>query len=60
MKNKIPKETEALIVEAEKSIYVKKPLSNKEEIKKMNGCYSIKEILEATKNIEPDIWKNYK
>ena len=58
MKNNIPKDTEALILEAEKankSEKFDKKVNKKDEI---NHIYSIEEILEATKNISEEIWKD--
>ena len=58
MKNNIPKDTEALILEAEKANKFEKfdkKVHKKDEI---NHIYSIEEILEATKNISEEIWKD--
>tara|TARA_B100000401_G_scaffold174650_1_gene117216 strand:- start:115 stop:294 length:180 start_codon:yes stop_codon:yes gene_type:complete len=58
MKNNIPKDTEALILEAEKANKFEKfdkKVNKKDEI---NHIYSIEEILEATKNISEEIWKD--
>ena len=58
MKNNIPKDTEALILEAEKANKLEKfdkKVYKKDEI---NHIYSIEEILEATKNISEEIWKD--
>ena len=58
MKNIIPKDTEALILEAEKANKLEKfdkKVKKKDEI---NHIYSIEEILEATKNISEEIWKD--
>ena len=58
MKNNIPKDTEALILEAEKANKLgkfDKKVHKKDEI---NHIYSIEEILEATKNISEEIWKD--
>ena len=58
MKNNIPKDTEALILEAEKANKLEKfdkKVKKKDEI---NHIYSIEEILEATKNISEEIWKD--
>ena len=58
MKNNIPKDTEALILEAEKANKLEKfdkKVNKKDEI---NHIYSIEEILEATKNISEEIWKD--
>ena len=59
MKNNVPKDTEALILEAEKA-YQKDQLINNKKNKESIGIYSVKEILEATKNIDPEIWKDTK
>tara|TARA_B100001029_G_C14974909_1_gene402472 strand:+ start:108 stop:272 length:165 start_codon:yes stop_codon:yes gene_type:complete len=50
MKSSIPKTTEKIILEAEKAV-------SKENNKK-NSNFSIKEILEATKNLYPEIWED--
>ena len=58
MKNNIPKDTETLILEAEKANKLEKfdkKVKKKDEI---NHIYSIEEILEATKNISEEIWKD--
>ena len=58
MKNNIPKDTETLILEAEKANKLEKfdkKVYQKDEI---NHIYSIEEILEATKNISEEIWKD--
>jgi len=58
MKISIPKDTEALILEAEKASKLEKfdkKVHKKDEI---NHIYSIEEILEATKNISQEIWKD--
>ena len=58
MKNNIPKDTEVLILEAEKANKLEKfdkKVYQKDEI---NHIYSIEEILEATKNISEEIWKD--
>ena len=58
MKNNIPKDTEALILEAEKANKLEKfdkMVHKKDEI---NHFYSIEEILEATINISEEIWKD--
>ena len=58
MKNNIPKDTEALILEAEKASRLEKfdkKVKKKDEI---THIYSIDEILEPTKNISEDIWKD--
>tara|TARA_B100001029_G_scaffold11156_1_gene7581 strand:+ start:253 stop:432 length:180 start_codon:yes stop_codon:yes gene_type:complete len=58
MKNSIPKDTEALILEAEKASRLEKfdkKVKKKDEI---THIYSIDEILEATKNISQEIWKD--
>ncbi len=59
MKNNIPKDTEVLILEAEKANQKDQLVDNKKN-KESIGAYSLKEILEATKNIDPEIWKDAK
>tara|TARA_Y100000741_G_C18234467_1_gene551133 strand:- start:1096 stop:1275 length:180 start_codon:yes stop_codon:yes gene_type:complete len=55
MKNSIPKRTENIILEAEKSIL--KEDKDKKKNKTNNKKFSIDEVFEATKNLYPDIWK---
>ena len=58
MKNIIPKDTEALILEAEKARKLEKFDKKLNKKDKINHIYSIEEILEATKNISKEIWKD--
>ena len=58
MKNNIPKDTEALILEAEKANNLEKSYKKVNKNDEINHIYSIEEILEATKNISEEIWKD--
>tara|TARA_Y100000768_G_C23645870_1_gene526271 strand:- start:315 stop:494 length:180 start_codon:yes stop_codon:yes gene_type:complete len=58
MKISIPKDTEALILEAEKASKLEKFEKKRDNKDKFNHIYSIEEILEATKNISKEIWKD--
>tara|TARA_Y200000002_G_C22493643_1_gene584097 strand:+ start:204 stop:386 length:183 start_codon:yes stop_codon:yes gene_type:complete len=58
MKNSIPKDTEALISEAEKSNQLSKFHKKNKKKDNFNHFYSIEEILEATKNIDQELWKD--
>tara|TARA_B100001741_G_scaffold201855_1_gene166611 strand:- start:183 stop:362 length:180 start_codon:yes stop_codon:yes gene_type:complete len=58
MKNNIPKDTEALILEAEKANKLEKLDKKVHKKDEINHIYSIEEILEATKNISEEIWKD--
>ena len=58
MKNNIPKDTEALILEAEKANNLEKSYKKANKKDEISHIYSIEEILEATKNISKEIWKD--
>ena len=55
MTNLIPKKTENLILEAERSISEKKTICH--EKGKIKGDYSPEEISLATKGLFPEIWE---
>tara|TARA_B100001029_G_scaffold167473_1_gene160703 strand:+ start:603 stop:788 length:186 start_codon:yes stop_codon:yes gene_type:complete len=60
MKINIPKDTEAIILEAEKANKIEIFQKKNKKFKEITHIYSIEEILEATKNIDQEIWKTHK